>query len=65
MMTTEEAAELRAEFLRALTEDSATKGAGRKTHKAIFDAERGYAIWSSTDLKMVMDKFDQAVKEML
>jgi len=28
----------------------------RKVSQAIFDKERGYAIWSDTDLEMVMDK---------
>ena len=54
---------LRDEFLRLLTQDSETKDWRRKDYnQAIFNAEHGWAIWSSTDLDMVMDKFDRAVK---
>lgn len=57
--------ELREEFLRLLTVDSETKDARRKEfNQAIFDAERGYAIWTGTDLGMVMEKFDKAVKNL-
>lgn len=53
---------LRAEFLRLLTVDSETQDRRRREYnQAIFDPT-GYAIWSSTDLDMVMEKFDKAVK---
>ncbi len=56
-------ATLRAEFLRLLTEDSATHDRRRREYnQALFDKDRGWAIWSSTDLDMVMDKFDRAVR---
>lgn len=58
-------AELRAEFLRLLTEDSETKDARRREfNQAIFDKDRGYAIWTGTDLDMVMSKFDKAAKNL-
>ena len=56
---------LRELFLFYLTTDSETHDARRKDfNQAIFDAEEGFACWSRTDLDMVMDKFDRAVKEM-
>lgn len=58
-------AELRAEFLRLLTEDGPTNDARRKDfNQAIFASEDkgGWAVWSQTDLSMVMGKFDRAVK---
>ena len=56
---------LRAEFLRMLTEDSVTKDRRRREfNQAIFRAPEGYAIWSSTDLDMVMEKFDKAVRNL-
>lgn len=56
---------LREEFLRLLTEDSETSDRRRKEYnQAIFDADRGFACFSGTDLSMVMDKFDQAVKNL-
>ena len=55
---------LREEFIKFLTVDSETHDARRKEfNQAIFDAERGYPIWQSIDLAMVMQKFDRAVKE--
>jgi hypothetical protein len=55
--------ELRAEFLRLLTEDSETNDRRRKEfNQAIFDARRGFACFAGTDLDMVMDKFDKAVR---
>ena len=55
--------DLRDEFLRLLTEDSATHDRRRSDYnQALFDKEQGWAIWSSTDLDMVMDKFDRAVR---
>jgi hypothetical protein len=57
--------ELREEFLRLLTVDSESRDRRRKGYnQAIFDAERGYAIWNGTSLDMVMDKFDQAVRNL-
>lgn len=57
--------ELREEFLRLLTVDSENQDRRRKGYnQAIFDAEHGYAIWNGTDLNMVMDKFDQAVRNL-
>jgi hypothetical protein len=57
--------ELREEFLKLLTVDSESQDRRRKGYnQAIFDAERGYAIWNGTDLSMVMDKFDQAVRNL-
>ena len=54
--------DLRAEFLRLLTEDGPTHDARRKDfNQAIFSPE-GWAIWSSTDLSMVMEKFDKAAR---
>ena len=56
---------LREEFLRLLTEDSETSDRRRKEYnQAIFDADRGFACFNGTDLSMVMDKFDQAVKNL-
>lgn len=55
--------DLRAEFLGLLTVDSETKDARRREfNQAIFDADRGYAIWTGTDLDMVMSRFDKAVR---
>ncbi len=52
---------LRAEFLRLLTQDSDTKDRRRRDfNQAIFNAEQGWAVWSSTDLDMVMERFDKA-----
>jgi hypothetical protein len=57
--------ELREEFLRLLTVDSETKDGRRKEfNQAIFDADRGYAIWTSLTLDMVMGKFDKAVRNL-
>lgn len=57
--------DLREEFIKALTVDSETRDARRRDfNQAIFDAERGYAIWTNTDLGMVLAKYDQAVRRM-
>lgn len=54
---------LRDEFLRLLTQDSETTDMRRKDfNQAIFDAERGWAVFTNTSLDMVMEKFDKAVK---
>ena len=56
-------ARLREEFVRLLTVDSETKDRRRREfNQAVFNAEQGWAIWSSTDLDMVMQKFDRAVR---
>ena len=52
-------------FLRLLTVDGDTQDRRRKTHnQAIFmpEAEGGQAVWSSTDLEMVLDTYDLATK---
>ena len=55
---------LRQLFLKYLTIDSETKDARRREfNQAIFDAEEGWAVFNETDLDMVMEKFDKAVKE--
>ena len=64
------AGELRAEFMRLLTTDSDTHDRRRKDYnQAIFHPKDGTwfaggAIWSSTDLDMVMEKFDKAVRNL-
>lgn len=56
---------LRAEFLRLLTVDSETKDRRRREYnQAIFDADEGWAVFNGTDLDMVMQKFDRAVRLM-
>lgn len=53
---------LRSEFIRLLTTDSPHHDRRRKDYnQAIFDPDNGFAVWSRTDLDMVMSKFDQAV----
>ena len=62
-MSDSKVAALRAEFLRFLTQDSETKDRRRRDfNQAIFNAEEGWAIWTSTDLDMVMSKFDKATR---
>ena len=63
--------ELRELFLKYLTVDSVTQDARRKEfNQAIFiDPSQnkfngGCQVFSGTDLDMVMDKFDKAVKEL-
>lgn len=36
--------------------DNHKSGKAHKENKAIFDREKGYAIWNNTDLEMVMEK---------
>ena len=56
--------EMRACFLKYLTVDSDTRDRRRKDYnQAIFDDEKGYAVFNGTDLDMVMEKFDMALKE--
>jgi len=55
---------LRKLFLKYLTESSETQDMRRKEfNQAIFDAEKGFACYTNTDLDMVMEKFDRAIKE--
>ena len=62
-MSRDVVSELRTAFLRFLTEDSETKDRRRRDfNQAIFNAEEGWAVWSSTDLDMVMEKFDKAAR---
>jgi hypothetical protein len=57
--------ELRAEFLRLLTEDGPTHDRRRKDfNQAVFDGGTGRAVFSGTDLDMVMEKFDKAIKNL-
>jgi len=64
-MTTAELQKLRQLFLRYLTIDSDTKDMRRKEfNQAIFDAKEGWQIFNGTDLDMVMEKFDRAVKNL-
>lgn len=64
-MNKDEAVALRAAFLRALTVDGPTSDRRRKDYnQAIFDSERGFAVFNGTDLDMVMHKFDKAIKEL-
>lgn len=56
------ATKLKLEFLRLLTEDSPHHDARRKNfNQAIFDAEKGFAVFNGTDLEMVMEKFNKAI----
>ena len=53
-------------FVRLLTRDSVTKDRRRNDYnQAIFSSadEGGYSVWSSTDLEMVLDKYDSATEE--
>ena len=57
--------DLREEFIRCLTVDSETRDGRRKDfNQAIFDAERGYAVFNGTDLGMVLAKYDKAVRNL-
>ena len=63
-LTPEDAERLRADFLRFLTVDGDTNDRRRRGfNQAIFNAEGGWAVFSGTDLDMVMEKFDRAVRE--
>ena len=66
-MTTPTAGETHREaFLRFLTVDGGTHDRRRKTYnQAIFapEAKGGRSVWSSTDLEMVLSKYDRATKE--
>ena len=56
---------LRAEFLRLLTEDSATGDRRRKDFNRAIFMENGLSIWSQTTLDMVIYAFDRAVENCL
>ena len=63
---TEEIEKLRVLFLKRLIVDSETQDARRKDfNQAIFDAKEGWAVFNRTDLDMIMEKFDAAVKEVV
>ena len=51
-------------FLARLTTDSETQDSRKKEfNQAIFDKDRGYACFGETDLDMIIDKFDLAIKD--
>lgn len=57
------AVELRREFVRLLTVDSSHHDRRKSDfNQAIFDAKEGWACFTGTDLDMVLEKFDRAVK---
>lgn len=62
--------DLRAAFLKRLTQDSETKDARRRDfNQAIFMTDErgifdGKAVWDDTTLDMVMGAFDRAVKDL-
>ena len=47
---------LRDLFLKRLTEDS-------EDNHSIFDAEEGFARYNGTDLEMILEKFDLAIRD--
>ena len=47
---------LRDLFLKRLTEDS-------EDNRSIFDAEEGFARYNGTDLEMILEKFDLAIRD--
>jgi len=57
--------ELRQLFMKYLTEDSKTGDARRKEfNQAIFNKGEGWQVFHGTNLDMVMEKFDRAIKEL-
>jgi len=55
---------LRELFIKYLTIDSATNDVRRKEYnQSIFDGKDGWAVFCRTDLDMVLEKFDKAIKE--
>ena len=57
--------ELRQLFMKYLTEDSKTGDARRKEfNQAIFNKGEGWQVFQGTNLDMVMEKFDRAIKEL-
>jgi len=58
--------ELRREFVRLLTVDSPHHDRRKSDfNQAIFDAKEGWPCFTRTDLEMVLEKFDRAVKNVL
>jgi hypothetical protein len=56
---------LRELFLKRLTIDSDNTDRRKKDfNQAIFDAEEGFACFCNTDLDMIMEKFDLAIKDL-
>jgi hypothetical protein len=53
---------LRELFIKYLTEDSETMDARRKEFNQAIFAKEGYAVFNGTDLDMVLEKFDKAIK---
>jgi hypothetical protein len=59
------ARQLRKFFIKYLTVDSETQDMRRKDfNQAIFDKDEGWACFEATDLSMVLNAFDMAVKEL-
>ena len=59
-----DAQRLRESFLKFLTEDSPHHDMRKKDfNQAIFNKEEGWQVFNGTDLEMVMEKFDRAIKE--
>jgi hypothetical protein len=57
--------ELRGEFIRLMTVDGPTNDRRRKDYnQAIFDPTWGWAVFQNTDLFMVLDKFERAIKNL-
>jgi hypothetical protein len=62
LMSDDFAASLREEFVRLLTTDSPHQDKRRRDfNQAVFMADGG-AVWTATDLGMIMGKFDKAVR---
>ncbi len=57
-----DAEQLREEFVRLLTTDGPTTDRRRRDFNQAIFIDNGEAVWSSTSLDMVMDKFDKAVQ---
>lgn len=56
---------LRARFVELMTVDGTTRDARRRDfNQAIFFASDGEPVWSGTDMGMVLEKFDRAVKDL-
>jgi hypothetical protein len=61
-MSDDHAASLREEFVRLLTTDSPHQDKRRRDfNQAVFMAD-GRAVWTETDLDMIMSKFDKAAR---
>lgn len=58
---------LRDELVRLLTEDGPTSDRRRKEYnQAVFapESKGGYLVWNDTELWMVIEKFDRAVRNL-